>query len=197
MFFFPETRHGGANNMGATYNNTQQSKWLLNNHSVTCLKWPVCAGSDVFLLHVWNIWHEIHMKFKSIWTADLFIFGASAFFWPVISRCTDSQVKVEFRGIDKEAVSLMFPTVIVKGLEGVEHRPCFRPLSFTAPTPAGIHGDTPCWLFTIPPHGMCSFFLYLFTGSPIHAHTLPAYFLALFFFIHVTLSCTCCHFLSV
>ena len=55
LSFLTETRHGGADNMGATYNNPKQSKCLLNNQNMTHLKqcaFQTCYDGGVFLVHM-------------------------------------------------------------------------------------------------------------------------------------------------
>lgn len=91
---------------------------------------------------------------------------------------------------------MMFSAVIAKGLAGVERQAHFRCLTltaltfqqeFTATHPAG----TLVSRLRRNAAGMCSFSLYLFTGSHTHTHFLrPPTFLHSFI-SPISLSCTC------
>lgn len=63
--FYPETRHGGANNMGATYNNTKQSKCLSNNQQMNAFPSWCCSGfgKDVMCFPTLTfIWTEVSLN---------------------------------------------------------------------------------------------------------------------------------------
>lgn len=121
--------------------------------------------------------------------------------WPVPSSCTYRQVKVVLRGIETETVSLVFLTVIVKGIPGAEsHRASDLSVSqhrlqqeFIVTHPAG--SPLPC--FMLKAAGMCFFSLSLQWISHTCSHFTRFTLLQFFFFTHVTVSNTCCHFLSV
>lgn len=102
-----------------------------------------------------------------------------------------TKVKVELHK-DKERVSMMFSAVIVKGLAGVEQQARFRrhalaaltfQQEFTATHPAGSLVSR----LRRKAAGMCSFSLYLFTGSHTHMLSPPTYSPAFFHFAHIIL----------
>lgn len=87
---------------------------------------------------------------------------------------------------------MMFSAVIAKGLAGVEWQACFRRRAlaaltfqqeFTATHPAGSLVSR----LRQNAAGMCSFSLYLFTGSHTHTLSPPTYSSAFFHFTHITL----------
>lgn len=147
LFLFPETRHGGVNNMGATYNNTEQSKWLFeSNNKLVYLK-------------------SVRVKLPPLVKSNLNFCGALVLF----SMCFNGfpNIEVEPQFMTQRHVSIVFVGYCEEPVGAEVDR--VSGLSVSLQTQGRIQSDTPC---CTPPHqpalhppalsaaGMCSSTLY-------------------------------------
>lgn len=136
--------------MGATYNNTEQSKWLFVKLSkydvleIICILDVTgdCEDTVAFPYSTcknftWNSGEtEVNLECRPLIFDAAVVFGLC----PVAAQIQKWKSSLDVWHWGSFSI---VSTGIVKGLAGVE-LDLFRPLSFTAQTPAGIHSDTPC-----------------------------------------------------